>query len=196
MTYKKPNCYIQFRVYDERRFEILLRFFEPLKRYTQNDDEDTPGDVTTSSRTPISHTDPTEESLAFSSIEATRSHRQFAKPAEWLLALRPQDLDYLGMPPHRESIAAFRAWQGLSRREMRKAIKATPNPAQLQILSDFGNMLNYWQNVEFELVDIQREESDRASIIYSTYDFPFEGKAALEELLMFFGFLSIINDSC
>jgi hypothetical protein len=134
--------------------------------------------------------------MAIGSSEDTRAHRNFAKPEEWLLALRPQDLKYLGMPSHRESIEAFRSWQGLSRRDKRKAIKADPNGDQLQILDDFGNMLGYWQKVEFELVTCERDESDRASLIYSTYDFPFEGKVALEELLMFFGFLSIINDSC
>lgn len=196
MSYKKPNCYIEFRVYDEQRYEIFLRFFDPLKRYTQNEDGETASDVTTSSRTPISHEDPTEEHMAFSSSEATRARRQFAKPEEWLLAFRPQDLEYLGMPPHREAIEAFRTWQGLSRREKRKAIKKHPNKEQLLILSDFGNMIKYWQDVEFELVAVERDESDRASIIYSTFDFPFEGKVALEELLMFFGFLSILNDSC
>ena len=28
----KPNCYIEFRVYDAKRFEIMQRFFEPLGR--------------------------------------------------------------------------------------------------------------------------------------------------------------------
>lgn len=197
MTYKKPNCYIEFRVYDEQRYEIFLRFFEPLRKYTQNDNGASESDATTASRTPsVSHDDVTAEHIAFSSSDDTRSGRQFAKPEEWLLALRPQDLEYLGMPSHRDAIEAFRSWQGLSRREQRKAIKGSPNQERLQVLSDFGNMLRYWQNVEFELIACNRDESDRASLIYSTFDFPFEGKVALEELLMFFGFLSIINDSC
>lgn len=196
MTYKKPNCYIEFRVYDEQRFELLQRFFEPLKNYTENDDSDAHSDGTTANRTPVSHTDATQESVAFLSSEDTRARRHFAKPEEWLLALRPQDLELLRMPQHRDAIEAFRSWQGLSRREKRKLIKADPNKEQLLVLSDFGNMLRYWQDVEFELVALERDESDRASITYSTFDFPFEGKVALEELLMFFGFLSIINDSC
>jgi hypothetical protein len=196
MIYEKPNCYIEFRVYDEKRFQILQRFFEPLKDYTQNDNSDAHSDTTTANRTPVSHADETQEHIAFSSTEATRARRHFAKPEEWLLALRPQDLELLKMPEHPNAIVAFRSWQGLSRREKRKLIKADPNKEQLQMLSDFGNMLRYWQDVEFELVALKRDESDRASIVYSTFDFPFEGKVALEELLMFFGFLSIINDSC
>lgn len=196
MTYKKPNCYIEFRVYDEQRFAILQRFFEPLKNYTESDDSDAHSDGTTANRTPASHTDATQESVTFLSSEDTRARRHFAKPAEWLLALRPQDLELLGMPNHRDAIEAFRSWQGLSRREKRKAIRAHPDKERLLVLSDFGNMLRYWQDVEFELVALERDESDLASIKYSTFDFPFEGKVALEELLMFFGFLSIINDSC
>ena len=64
------------------------------------------------------------------------------------------------------------------------------------MLADFTDMLNRWQDVEYELVEIVQDEPDRARLSYSTFKYPFQGKEALEELLMFFGFLSILDDSC
>jgi hypothetical protein len=112
------------------------------------------------------------------------------------IAYKSQDLDFLHMPSHRESIEAIREWHGMTRRERRQAIKENDNSKQLRSLADFTDMLKYWQDVEFELVSLQQTDPDKGRISYSAFDYPFKGKAALEELLMFFGFLSIIKDSC
>lgn len=191
----KPNCYIEFRVYDARRFEILQRFFAPLKTYTQHIEAEPGADDVTMPGRSISSIDDTEQSL-LATKEETRARRQFAKPEEWLLALRPQDMSYLGMPLHKDSILTMRAWYGMTRKERREAIKAAPNRDELQMLADFTDMLNRWQDVEYELVDLVQDEPDRATLTYSTFNFPFNGKEALEELLMFFGFLSILDDGC
>jgi hypothetical protein len=197
----KPNCFIEFRVNDKQRFEIFMRFFTPLKEWTQNLDATGPAlevvedDSTYASRSAYAKDD-TQERLSVSAKEETKQRREFSKPEEWLLAFRPKDLEYLGLPQHAPAVRAMRSWQGLSRRERRNAIKAQGNTDDLRLLSDFAEMLRYWQDVEFELITCEMHESDRARITYSTFDFPFEGKAALEETLMFFGFFSIINDSC
>lgn len=190
----KPNCYIEFRIQDIKRFEILQRFFAPLKIYTQHiEAEPNADDVTMPGRGPSAFDD-TEQSL-LATKEETRARRQFAKPEEWLLALRPQDMNYLGMPMHKDAILMMRSWYGLTRKERREMIKTSENRDQLQMLADFQDMLNHWQDVEYELVELL-QDADRAQITYSSFKFPFLGKEALEELLMFFGFLSILDDSC
>jgi hypothetical protein len=196
----KPNCFIEFRVNDKQRFEIFMRFFAPLKEWTQNLDATSPAieviddDATYASMSYAK--DDTQERVSISAKEETKQRREFSKPEEWLLAFRPKDLEFLRLPQHAPAVRAMRSWHGLSRRERRKVIKEQGNTDDLSLLSDFADMLQYWQDVEFELIDCDMHESDRARITYSTFDFPFEGKVALEEMLMFFGFFSIINDSC
>ena len=193
----KPNCYIEFRVIDTKRFEILLRFFDPLKKWTQ--DMGSPAqqmgasaDDTIVAR--VNKDDTQESGLVIP--EETRQRSNFGKPEEWLLAFRPKDLEYLRMPTHADSIRVLRDWQGLSRRERRRFIREYDEQHQLQQLADFIDMMRHWQDVEYELVACEMHESDRARITYSTFDYPFEGKLALETLLMFFGFFSIIDDGC
>ena len=191
----KPNCTIEFRVHDPQRYSLLERFFQPLRDYTRNIEADTPpmqDDVTAVGRNSLMTFDEAEANTA----DETHSKRPFTKPEEWLLALRPQDLDDLKMPSHREGIEAIREWQGLTRRERRKLIKTKDNAKVLRNLADFTDMLRYWQEVEYELISLEQTDPDKAQIRYSAFEYPFEGKVALEELLMFFGFLSILNDTC
>lgn len=192
----KPNCYMEFRVYDKARFETLKRFFEPLKAWTQNDNSPQPPKIEDATQAHRFAKAETQEGMAIGAREETQTRRAFARPEEWLLALRPQDLGLLGMPPHADSIRVMREWQGLSRRERRKAIQGKENEEALRVLSDFAEMLRYWQDVQFELVSCEMTESDIARLTYMPFDFPYEGKTALEEMLMFFGFLSIINSTC
>lgn len=195
----KPNCYVEFRVYDDQRFTILERFFKPLKDYTQKNTSEPASDDATVERLsiPSNPSDATQEAMMLTNpTETVANRKQFAKPEEWLLALRPQDIELLGMPQHAVSVVALREWQGLSRRERRKAIKAQDNVEQLRILADFNDMLRYWQDVEYQLIALERIDSDKGRVTYLADDFPFEGKVAIEELLMFFGFLSILKDSC
>jgi len=184
----KPNCIIEFRIYDEKRYRTMAHFFKPLREYTHN-----LGNTTLS---PDASTEETQERRQIGATEVTTTRRNFAKPEEWLLALRPTDMAFLGMPDHKNAIIILRDWQGLSRRERRQLIKASDQKKQLQALADFNDMLRYWQDVEFELLELQQIAPDKAHIVYSTFDFPFKGKAALEELLMFFGFLSILKHTC
>jgi len=206
----KPNCEIEFRVYDMERYKIFLRFFDALRKWTQSlQPASIHGSATTSnhaaqqtlsdddtnpSRSPVSSQEETVETLAVHQ-EETVNRKQFSRPEDWMLALRPQDLKFLDMPAHPEAIKALREWHGLSRRERRRLIKKQENKTQLQILADFADMIRYWQDVEFQLISCELD-GDKASLEYSTFDFPFNGKAAIEELLMFFGFFSIINDTC
>lgn len=191
----KPNCAIEFRVHDPQRYSLLERFFQPLRDYTRNIEPQAlkiQDDVTAVGRSTLMTFDENDTKTD----EETHSKRPFAKPEEWLLALRPQDLEALKMPTHREAIEAIREWQGLTRRERRKLIKTKDNAKVLRNLADFTDMLRYWQAVEYELISIEQTDPDKARIRYSAFDYPFEGKVALEELLMFFGFLSILKDTC
>lgn len=193
----RANCFVEFRVMDKKRFEIMLRFFEPLRDYTHNSGSQSANiDDTTANRHMAMTADATQESRQVSAaMEETKQRNNFVKPEEWLLAFRPQDLEYMNLPKHKEAILALREWQGLSRRERRKILKQTKEDS-LQSLADFVDMMRYWQSVEYELVGCEMHESDRGRITYSTFKYPFEGKVAIEELLLFFGFFSIINDSC
>jgi len=194
----RPNCFIEFRIHDPERYTLLERFFKPLRDYTRTIEPRTAkgDDMATMEHRAVSAFAETQESFRITALEDTQTHRKFSKPEEWLLALRPQDLDFLRMPSHRESIEAIRSWQGMTRRERRKAIKAHENRKQLRGVADFLDMLKYWQDVEFELSELKQTDPDKARISYSAFDYPYKGKAALEELLMFFGFLSILKESC
>lgn len=190
-----PTCTIEFRVHDPQRYSLLERFFQPLRDYTRNIEPQVPqaqDDITVVGRGQLMSA--FSESTA--TAEETQGKRQFAKAEEWLLALRPQDLEELNMPAHREAIEAVREWQGLTRRERRKVIKTKDNSTLLRNLADFTDMLRYWQEVEYVLISLEQTDPDKARIHYSAFDYPFTGKAALEELLMFFGFLSILKDTC
>lgn len=193
----KPNCFIEFRVYDTEKFAIFQRFFTPLRRFTQKVTDPASIDDTQEFNAAT-----TQEAFAVSpssatTSESTQERKSYTNPEEWLLALRPQDLQKLGMPNHASAIQYLRDWRGISRRERRDQIKAADaDTDQLYTLADFADMMRRWEDVQYELVHCEMTASDSARITYSTYRFPFEGKAALEETLLFFGFLSILNDSC
>lgn len=193
----KLECYIEFRVNEPTRYEIFLRFFMALRswtqRYTAQTKEET---ITSRSVAAFTHMSETQETRSLNADDTTSQRRQFGKPEEWLLAFRPQDLENLGLPQHMESIQHLREWQGLSRRERRKYIKTSENTEALYILADFVDMLRYWQQIEFELGACDMQGTDLARLSYVPFDFPFKGKEALEELLMFFSFFSIIKDTC
>lgn len=191
----KPSCFIEFRVYDEQRYQMMAHFFKPLRDHTKNLGQMYVGSGI-SAPTIATSLDDTQEALVVGTAEQTQARRQFGRPEEWLLALRPPDMQLLNMPDHRTCINTLRDWQGLSRRERRKLIRASENKNELRSLADFVDMLRYWQDVEFELLELEQTASDKAQISYIAFDFPFKGKAALEELLLFFGFLSVLNDSC
>lgn len=193
----KANCFIEFRVLDKKRFEILKRFFDALQAALSSPNADDGDDSTLASRSTII-ADTQETRQVAEETRPRKSTGNFDKPEQWLLSFRPQDLEYLRMPPHADSIKMLREWSALSRRERRRHIKATKADAtgDLHILADFADMLKKWNSIEYDLITCEMHESDRARVTYSTYKFPFEGKAALEDMLIFFGFLSFINDSC
>lgn len=188
------HCYLEFRVYDKRRFEIFQRFFGALQAWTRSLNSASNNDETIANRIPVSNIAKTQE---VSAVTANRNNTlkkgDFDKPEQWLLSLRPQDMEYLQMPDHRASIVALQEWGDLSRRERRKKIKGHKD---LQTLADFADMLRYWEEVEYELVKCEMIETDRGRIDFASDHYPFEGKVALEELLLFFGFFSIVSDSC
>lgn len=194
MPLAKPDCFVEFRVPDKERFEVLRRFFEPLRAWTRNQEADL-SPVSTQTMRALGM-DQTQEHPALPTRDETVQRHDFAKPEEWLLSLRPADLSMLGMPIHADAIKALREWQGLSRRERRTLIDTKENRRELRVLADFTDMLTCWKDVEYELVSLEMRDSDLARLTYSTYDFPFTGKNAIEEMLMFFGFFSIVNDPC
>lgn len=189
----KPNCYIEFRITDKERFAAFTHFFKALKQWTETLEPGSYTDDTHVSRAPTNPADDTQEITV--RADETLSRRDFARPEDWMLAFRPSDLKLLGMPDHAQAINTLKDWQGLTRRERRKFIKGSNNQNQLQTLADFADMIRYWHDVEYTLISCTKE-FDLGRVEYSTYDFPFNGKVALEELLMFFGFFSVVHDSC
>lgn len=172
------QCYIEFRVTDEQRFQVFMRFFEALSTHTQ-------------SRSVL----PSSAVADTIANAATLKARSYDSPDEWMLTFRPPDLAYLKMPAHRDAILALRRWRGLTRKERRADIKETGDPTY-QTLADFADMLRHFNEIEFELVSCDKTSTDTARIEYTAYGYRFQGKAALEEMLLFFGFFSIISDSC
>jgi hypothetical protein len=192
----RPDCFVEFRVLDKERFDILRRFFEPLRAWTRHQDADAAlSPISTQTMRALGF-DQTQEYPALASRDETVQRSDFARPEEWLLSLRPADMVTLQMPTHAEAIKALREWQGLARRERRTLINSRENSKQLRVLADFMDMLECWKDVQYELVSLEMSDSDLGRIIYSTFDFPFEGKSAIEEMLMFFGFFSIVKDPC
>lgn len=182
VAHNEPNrqhCYIEFRVTDNQRFEVFLRFFNAMRTYTRQRYADIK----------MENMDPNQTMVS----EGTFRAKTYSKDEDWMLAFKPDDLEYLKMPPHREAITSLRKWRDLSRKERRADINKDP---QLQTLADFVDMLRAFRDVEFELVNCAMHDADSARIEYTTYQYPFDGKSALEEMLLFFGFFSIIEDSC
>lgn len=193
--YQEANCSIAFRVFDDERFAVFQRFFQALKQWSQQQaKEPGSGADTTAQRIPVSSTADTQEATIITSDQATQS--RMGKPEQWLLTLRPQDLDSLGLPLHTTAIQLLRTWSTISRRERRSEIKRNAEPSKAQALADFADMLSYWQDAEIALVECSREGRDLARIRYATLHYPFQGKSALEEMLMFFGFFNIVEDNC
>ncbi|MCA9915504.1 MAG: hypothetical protein KC496_19255 [Anaerolineae bacterium] len=180
---------------DDERFAVFQRFFQALKVWSQQQANESANSAdTTARRVPVSSTADTQEATIITSDQGTQS--RMAKPEQWLLTLRPQDLEILGMPAHTTAIQLLRSWSTISRRERRNEIKHAAEQSQAQALADFADMLAYWQEAELILEDCNREGRDLARISYAILNYPFQGKNALEEMLMFFGFFSIVEDSC
>lgn len=177
---EKQICYIEFRITDAVRFQTLLRFFNALKSWSQQRDSGTYS------------VEDTQETRAVSAAEETIAKRSFDKLENWMLIMRPQDLQLLGMPGHAISINTLRAWRGLSKRERRALIGKDES---LMVLADFADMLKQFDNAEYELTHLGAISSDRARLEYAIAHYPYEGKHALESLLLFFGFFSILDSN-
>ncbi len=177
---ERQTCYIDFRITDPARFQVLLRFFEFLKSWSQQ--RTTTGPV---------NADSTQETRAIGLADATMQ-RSFDSIENWMLVFRPKDLETLEMPPHASAIPALRTWRGLSKRERRESIGKDNS---LSMLADFADTLRQFENSEFELLGLRGVSSDRARLEYAISHYPYEGKSALEGLLLFFGFFSILDSN-
>jgi len=166
---KKPNCYIAFRVTDDQRFDIFLRFFNALKPATQRRQR---------------------ESVESAAQESTYVARRFSKAEDWLLTFLPQSLEYMGMPTHRDAIIALRRWHEMDRKTRRKDIGADES---LRKLAEFADMVARFEALDYELIGCEKE-SDTARVLILSHGF--NSKEAVEEMLLFFGFFSIIENSC
>jgi hypothetical protein len=179
---ERQICYIDFRITEQARFEVLLRFFEFLKSWSQQQHQ----------VVGPSSLDSTQESRAVSLIVDATVQRSFDAIENWLLVFRPRDLELLGMPPHASAIPALRTWRGLSKRERRETIG---KDASLATLADFADTLRQFEKSEFELLGLRATSPDRARLEYAISHYPYEGKPALEGMLLFFGFFSILDSN-
>lgn len=179
-------CYLVFRVHDEARFAILNHFFGALRGSTAR---------RTSSKEQQGDKEKTSEMRLVRPSDVTIATRRlsFDKPEHWLLGLRPTDIEALGLPPHMESINALKQWRNMNARERRDAIQGDE---ALQTLADFVDMLALFDGLEVSFVSLERLDKDRARLDFTFPTFPYDHRGALEELLMFFGFFSILDALC
>jgi len=179
-------CYLVFRIHDEARFNMLKHFFGALRGSTS---------PRISSKERRGDKDKTSEMRVARASDATVVNRSlpFDKPEHWLLGLRPADLEMLGLPPHMESINALKRWRELSPRERRDNIQGDDS---LQALADFADMLALFDGLEVNFVSLDRLDKDRARLDFTFPTYPYDHRGALEELLMFFGFFSILDAMC
>lgn len=185
MEEKQPICVIEFRIVDQQRYELFQRFFGILREWSQE------------RKKAVLGTQMPAQELNSPSNDDTHPNRQPpSSPKEWLLRIPADDLSALRLPPHAESIQSLQSWEELTRKERRKHIKAQGNPEGLKNLADFVDMIRQWEEIEFELLDCSKPAQDSGQIRYLCFQHPFLGKSALEETLMFFGFFSIINNTC
>jgi hypothetical protein len=162
------NAYIEFRVFDEARFQIFQRFYQALRQRVLN-----------------SHKAPTDLE------DATYRSKTYGAPEEWMLLFRPHDLNVMGLPTHQESIRALKAWHGLTRSERRATINKN---AALQLLADFADLLKRIDEAPFIPLECGKVGYDTARIEFST-DTPYFERETLEEMLLFFGFFNIVDES-
>jgi hypothetical protein len=200
------NCNIEFRVWDLERFGILQRFFNALKRWSEQAHAGLLGDSDTNNTTSSQQdstqyrrplpTDSTQEMPNATAVNRTSANaRQNAidKPELWLLNFRPQDLKALGLPDHATSARTLREWNGITKRARKKQIK---DDETLRNLADFSDMLKGFSAIEIVFVRCAVDEKDKAILEYHTALGNYESHVAVEELLLFFGFPHIINRSC
>lgn len=175
---EQPVVYLVFRINDEARFAALQYFFANLKAGTRR----------------IASKEKTQETRAVSASDATHATRRlsFQRPDHFLLALRPIDLEVLGLPDHAQSIQALRLWQGKSKRERRDLLAGE---RRLQVLADFCDMLALFDGLDVQFLTCSKLDSDRARLEFHVPELPYDvARPALEELLMFFGVFSILDE--
>lgn len=167
MTDTNTTRYIEFRVYDDDRFAVFMRFFGAFK------------------------TRPTTPPPEPVNPDATLRGRSYTTPEEWLLVLRPADMKTMGMPDHKAALLALRLWHGLSRSERRAAINKDP---ALQMLADFADMIKQISRVHFRPISLEKNGRDTARMEIETDEAFFTERDELETILLFFGFVNVVGE--
>lgn len=166
------RCTLDFRVLDESRYTIFRRFYLALERWTQ----------------------------VRSGINVIRSTEETALPlpplnttADWLDTLFPRDLTALGLPDHNTATNLLLRWSDLSRAERRATLSDEPPH---QRLAEFADMVAGLQSIDFTLVNCERIAADTARLSCVAPVLPLENGHILEDMLMFFGFFQILENTC
>ncbi len=184
MLETKIACQLEFRVTDSERYAAFERFFATLSAWTQQ-------------RYSGSGTTAIDETQQVRAVNPRMSQLEDSttkdRSANWLLVLRPSDLELLGMPPHLDSLQWVGKWRTLSRAERREQLKGN---ASLQALAEFVDMLKQFEDVPCELMSCTRPAPDIARLAYQAPSITPKLKSALENLLMCFGFYSVLRDDC
>lgn len=193
---------ITFRAWDMERLGILQRFFNALKRWSEQeyptlsrmdrgeDDKRNPGDITLSRRPQmgVKASDDTV-ATAVNRGQITTGSSAVDKPELWLLNFRPQDMTALGLPDHAQATHHLRDWRTMSRKERKAQIKGDEG---LATLADFADMIGNFKGLEVVFVRCAIIEHDRAIMEYRTALPDYQSRSAIEELLLFFGFPHIL----
>ncbi|MCU0511796.1 MAG: hypothetical protein MUE40_04410 [Anaerolineae bacterium] len=164
------TCFIEFRVYDETRFQLFERFLRGMRARSL------------AAAQPVAVPE-----------DSTQRSRSFTAPEDWLLLFRPDDLLRMGLPDHTAALAALQAWKGLTRNERRAAIH---KDEALQLLADFADMVKRLSDVRYRPTRCEKNGRDTARLEFVTDELYFTERDSLEDLLLFFGFMHIVDDGC
>lgn len=164
----EETWYIEFRVYDDERFQVFERFVRAQRTR-----------AFAGSAEPVALSD-----------DSTQRGRNYAATEDWLILFRPADLALMGMPDHQTALEALKAWKGLSRSERRAVIN---KDSRLQMLADFADMVRRLSHVRYRPISCQRTTPDVARLEFITDEPYFTERDTLEDMLMFFGFINIVD---
>lgn len=177
---EQSNCYVEFKYDDPHRFKTFHRFFRTLRAWTRRH----------------SHLEFYHDEHETLRIVRRSGDDNSAMPLEttedWLRVLTADDRDLLGLPTLPEARRYLALWDAILPEEAEAEARTDP---QLRRLWEFDNMLAFFDFIAYELTACEIVGPNVARLEYAAFDFPYGGRMALEEVMLFFGFWRVIDQS-
>lgn len=177
---ERSNCYVEFKYDDPQRFKAFHRFFRAMRGWTRR-----------SSHLAFYH-DEHDSLWVVRASGDDNSGQRLRHTEDWLRVLTAEDRDLLGLPPLPEARRYLALWDAILPDEAEFEAHTDP---QLRRLWEFDNMLGFFDFVAYELTACEIVGPNTARLEYAAFDFPYGGKLALEEVMLFFGFWRVIAQS-